>query len=113
MKVILKLPGEAPKEVEIGNGLEDLQKAVGGYIEHVPFGDGIGILVNEEGRFKGPVIGDWPTSLPVNFTLYPYGQLVGPALFIGEGEEDFVGLEDWQMDIINEFFRNKGVPIDG
>ncbi len=54
MKVLVLSNGEL-KAQEIGNGLEDLQKIVGGYIE-IPFlsqtflDNGIDVIINEEGK---------------------------------------------------------------
>ena len=54
MKVIMVEPGRNAQIVEIGNGLEDMQKAVGGYIEAIcPFDDDVALVCNEEGKFNG------------------------------------------------------------
>lgn len=54
MKALLIPVGEAPKVVEV-DGLEDLQKFVGGYIESAGWimDDDPAIYVNEEGKFNG------------------------------------------------------------
>ena len=50
INVLLVCPGEYPKAVRIGTELEDLQAAVGGYIECVyPYDEMVGLIVNEEG----------------------------------------------------------------
>lgn len=105
MKVIIKRPGEKAEAVEIENELKALQNAVGGHIEHVGFGWGIGILCDEEGRFKGPLVDGRPTSLPFNFFLNPYGSIVGPALFVAEKGDEFVGLNDEQIALVWEFLN--------
>lgn len=54
MTVLLVEPGKYPQPVEIGTDLEDLQKAVGGYIEVTyPFDEQVGIVMNEEGKING------------------------------------------------------------
>ena len=54
MDVLLIEPGQFPKRVQIGNELEDLQVAVGGYIEATyPFEDEVAIILNEEGKING------------------------------------------------------------
>lgn len=54
IKVVMVQPGEISKVAEIGNTLEDLQKAVGGYIEaFYPFEEEVCIVCNEEGKFNG------------------------------------------------------------
>lgn len=52
--VVMVKPGELAKTMEIGNALEDLQKAVGGDIEaFYPFEEEVCIVCNEEGKFNG------------------------------------------------------------
>lgn len=46
-------PGEHPKTSYLGTSLNDLQNAVGGYIELASMGDGCHILCNEEGKLRG------------------------------------------------------------
>ena len=55
MKAMLVPCGEMPRIVEI-DGLEDMQKAVGGFIEPCPwvFSDKPSVYVNEEGKFTCP-----------------------------------------------------------
>lgn len=53
MKVIRKEPGKFPEVVDIPNELEDLQKAVGGYIEVFQVSTDLAILCDEEGKLKG------------------------------------------------------------
>ncbi len=56
MKVIMVEPGRNAQIVELGNSLEDMQKAVGGYIETIsPFDDDVALVCNEEGKFNGSV----------------------------------------------------------
>lgn len=94
LDVLLVSPGEHPKTIRIGAGLEELQKAVGGNIECVyPFDDMAGLIVNEEGKFNG-------SSL--NRALYSEeGKLVdviaGDFLVIGLTEDSFGSLSEEQM----------------
>ena len=54
MTVLLVEPNQHPRPVEIGTELEDLQGAVGGYIEVVyPFDEPVGLVMNEEGKLDG------------------------------------------------------------
>lgn len=53
MRVIKKEPGKFPEVVDIPNELEDLQKAVGGYIEVYQVSTDLAILCDEEGKLKG------------------------------------------------------------
>ncbi len=54
MRVLVVEPMEAPYVSEIGSSLEDLQNAVGGWIETVyPFDDDAAVICNEEGKLDG------------------------------------------------------------
>ena len=54
MKVLLVKPGEYAREAEIGSSLEDMQQAVGGWIEeYMPFDDDVSLVCNEEGKLHG------------------------------------------------------------
>ena len=102
MKAIIKLPGKEPEIIEAES---DLQELVGGYLEHVCFVRGIGILCDEEGLYKGPVVNGKPTSLPYNFFLPHVGALVGPVLFVGESHGVFVDLDERQVSLILGFLN--------
>lgn len=77
--------------VEIGNSLDDLQKAVDGYIEIIyPFSDAVGLLCNEEAKLNG---------LELNRALYDadgniYDIVAGTFYVVGLGEEDLTDLTD-------------------
>lgn len=74
--------------------LHDLQFLVKGFIEpvHLPeFEDqGIILLANEEGLLKG---------LAPNENLWPYF-LVGPVIALGVEGEEFIGLDDGQIEFL-------------
>ena len=54
MKVLLIRPMEVPKEIEIEDSLEKMQRLVGGYIQEImPFDDDVALVCNEEGKFMG------------------------------------------------------------
>lgn len=94
MTVILKRPGEEPKKIDIEDTLEAYRSIIGGSIEHLGFGNGIGMLFDEDGKFK---------NLPLNFFI-PGDFIVGNVLFVwGKGEE-FVSLSDEQIEHILETF---------
>jgi len=107
MRCMIKYPGDIrPKEVNIDNSLEALQKAVGGYIEHFGFSAGVGLLFDEDGRYKGPVVNGKPTSLESNFALNDMCvDFVGPVLFVGESGDEFIDLTEEQILEINQFFE--------
>ena len=103
MDVLLVKPGEYPKPVQIGTELEDLQEAVGGYIQCVyPYEEPVGIICNEEGKLNGAVL---------NRALYGEdGELqdiiAGDFLVVGLTEESFGSLTDEQM---KRFDRSRDV----
>ena len=103
MKVLLVEPEKYPRPVEIGTKLEDLQAAVGGFIEVVyPFEDEVGLVMNEEGKLEG---------LPLNRALRDddgdiYDVIAGPFLVVGLTEEDFGSLSPEQMAFYEEKYHS-------
>lgn len=54
MKILLIRPMEVPKEMEIEDSLEKMQRLVGGYIQEImPFEDDVALVCNDEGKFMG------------------------------------------------------------
>ena len=52
MNVLMVEPGKVPYAVDIGEGLEALQAAVGGDIQAVyPYDDPVALICNEEGKY--------------------------------------------------------------
>ena len=103
MTVLLVEPDKHPRQVEIGTELEDLQNAVGGYIEVVyPFDEPVGLVMNEEGKLEG---------LPLNRALRDddgriYDVVAGPFLVVGLTEENFGSLTPEQMTAFEEKFHS-------
>ena len=91
MKVLVIEPGKKPYTKEIENGLDSLQKEVGGYIEALyPFDDPVAIVCNEEGKMNG---------LPLNRAIYSenvgmYETITGTFMVVGLGSEDFISLSN-------------------
>lgn len=84
MRVIRKEPGKFPEVVDIPNELEDLQKAVGGYIETWPVTTDFTIICDGEGKIKGKLY---------NCTLCGK-DFVGTILFVGVNEEGFTDVNE-------------------
>ena len=62
IEALLICPMKKPERIFITDSLEDLQKAVGGYIEQFSnFDDDAVIVCNEEGKLRG---------LPLNRAIY-------------------------------------------
>lgn len=82
----LKCIGFRVEEIEIENTLEALQKQVGGYIETLTLIPGKAVMiVNEEGLLLGLTINPAASALAGV-------KIVGPALIVGVGDEDFCDL---------------------
>ena len=61
MKILLIRPMEVPKQMEVEDSLEEMQRLVGGYIQEImPFEDDVALVCNDEGKFMG---------LPLNRTI--------------------------------------------
>ena len=82
IRVISKRPGCPPRSAWVSNSLENLQTAVGGYIETVKLATDMCVICNEEGRLKG---------LPYNCTVAGV-DFVGDILLVGVKGEEFADL---------------------
>lgn len=95
MTVLIKDPGQRPREYNIENNLETLQLIVGGYIEVVQLGCDILAIVDEEGKLKGKEQNYW----------LPNGDfLVGTIIFCSTKGEEFAGLSKAQATLIRGWF---------
>lgn len=97
MKVIIKEPGQRPRETEIENSLSALQEAVGGYVETVTLAEDCCIICNEEGRLQG---------LPYNLTFCGVS-FVGTILFVGVAGDEFADLSGQQVEILLKQMEGK------
>ena len=95
MRAIYKEPGKEPEIRNIDNELGTLQSLVDGWIEHLTFITGVGLIMNEEGKLR---------NMEPNFR-YGHDMVVGPAIFVGEGGEDFTDITDEQAMRVLEFLR--------
>lgn len=95
MHVIYKAPGRSPEPRDIPNTLEELQAAVGGYIEPVSFATDACVICNEEGRLMG---------LPYNCKFLGV-DFVGPILIVGVNGEEFTDLDPEMMGLILRGWR--------
>ena len=54
MFVLMIEPGKVPRRLELNHRLEEMQKAVGGFIQILyPFGEPVALVCNEEGKLLG------------------------------------------------------------
>lgn len=106
--VLLVEPDRHPRAIEISTELEDLQKAVGGFIEVTyPFEDNVGLIMNEEGKLE---------RLPLNRALRNGdGQITdivaGSFLVAGLTEDSFRSLTAEQMAKYEDHFHSPEVFI--
>ena len=92
MRMLFKEPGKEPRTMVIPNELDVMQQLVDGYIEHVTLREGLGILVNEEGKLKG---------MEANFYLAAIDDvIVGPCIFVGEDGDEFTDIPEDSMELI-------------
>ena len=82
MRVIYKAPGGKPEIRDIPNTLEELQAAVGGYIEAHTFATDCCVICNEEG---------WLLDLPYNLNFLGVNWF-GPILIVGIDGEEFADI---------------------
>ena len=101
MRVILKEPGCAPREIEIEGTLSEYQNLVGGYIEHHTLTKGIGILFDEEGKLKGKKPNIYLDDL--------YDVVVGNVVVVGEAGEEFTEVPEEMLPKVMFFLRSSAV----
>ena len=101
IKVLALLPMELPKEIELDNTLEAMQKFVGGLIECITLSDtgsAVTLVCNDEGKLLG---------LPLNRPLWDGADvLAGPGFLAGcDNEGNLTSLPQSAMDFYKEKFR--------
>ncbi|MBR2531898.1 MAG: DUF3846 domain-containing protein [Lachnospiraceae bacterium] len=102
MTVLMVEPDRYPRQTQIGTELEDLQAAVGGYIEVIyPFDDPVGLVMNEEGKLNG---------MPLNRALRDdqgelYDVVAGPFMVVGLTEDGFGSLTQEQVQKYDDLFH--------
>lgn len=101
IKVLALLPMELPKEIELDNTLEAMQKFVGGLIECITLSDtgsAVTLVCNDEGKLLG---------LPLNRPLWDGADvLAGPGFLAGcDNEGNLTSLPQSAMDFYKEKCR--------
>ncbi len=95
IRVLSKRPGQPPRSVWVTNSLENLQTAVGGYIEVVRLAVDAAVICNEEGLIH---------NLPYNCTIAGVA-LFGDILMVGVDGEEFCSLPITYQEA-KQVFRN-------
>ena len=95
IKVLALLPMELPKEIELDNTLEAMQKFVGGMIECITLSDvgsEVTLVCNDEGKLLG---------LPLNRPLWDGADVLAGC----DNEGNLTSLPQSTMDFYKEKFR--------
>lgn len=101
MNVLIVEPEKTPREEEIGDKLENMQKVVGGMIEAVyPYDDPVVVVCCEEGKLEG---------MPLNRALRDkdgqiYDIISGTFFISGLSEDNFASLSPDLMEKYKEQF---------
>ena len=102
MNVLMVEPGQAPYETQIGDDLQSMQAAVGGYIQAVyPYEEPVALICNEDGKLN---------RLPLNRALRDsdgdiYDIIAGNFFIAGLGQNDFTDLPHDLAEQFAEQFR--------
>ena len=102
MNVLMVEPGKAPYETQIGDDLQSMQAAVGGYIQAVyPYEEPVALICNEDGKLN---------RLPLNRALRDsdgdiYDIIAGNFFIAGLGQSDFADLPRELAEQFAERFR--------
>ncbi len=103
IKVIVCEPGKMARVAEIGTGLEDLQRAVGGGLieTYYPFEDAICIVCNDEGKYNGmrPCRAIYDSEKRIQDIVF------GPFFICDGGGEDFGSLDEEQLECYGHMFE--------
>lgn len=103
MDVLLVRPNMYPQAVQVGCELEDLQKAVGGYIQAVyPFEEPVALVMDEEAKLTGKDLNRALRDEDGDM----YDIIAGDFLVVGLGEEDFSSLSPELMKKFEEHFHH-------
>ncbi len=103
MNVLVVEPGIAPYEKEI-NGLDDMNKIVGGTITAIyPFQEQVGIVCNDDARYLNM---EFNRSVPGG-----YGGVFGPFFVCGLGKEEFTTLPPDLMQKFKKYFHNAEILL--
>ena len=103
IKVIVCEPGKMARVAEIGTGLEELQRAVGGGLieTYYPFEDAVCIVCNDEGKLNGMR----PCRAILNDQNKVRDIVFGPFFICDGGGEDFGSLTEDQLERYGKMFE--------
>ena len=103
MNVLLVMPGEPPRAVEIDGSLKSMQKVVGGSIQAIyPFDEPVAVVCNEEAK----LIGMEPNrALRSTKTGEIYDIIAGPFFICGLGDDNFASITDHDAEVFSKMFH--------
>ena len=103
IRVVLLEPGKTARTTDIGAALEDMQEAVGGYIEAVyPFSEEVAIVCGEESKLMGLPLN---RALRYEDTREIYDIIAGPCFICDCSGENFGSLTPEQAQRYEKMFR--------
>ena len=95
MRIVYKKPGQVAEARNVPNTLDEWQRLVGGYIETVALDKNTLLICNEEGKLL---------KLQPNI-LFNNDIIVGPVIFVGVKDDDFIDIDRDMETRIIEFYR--------
>ena len=109
MNVLLVMPGEPPRAVEIDGSLKSMQELVGGSIQTIyPFDEPVAVVCNEEAKLIGMELN---RALRSPETGEIYDIIAGPFFICGLGEDDFISISDRLTEVFSKKFAHPEVFI--
>jgi hypothetical protein len=106
MHALRLTPGTTIQSIEIAEDsrhLEQLQAAVGGWIQTLTLSPDLVLVFNEEGKIQRLPINDVATRLTQHYAvgLSPQDQIVGTALIVGFADSHFVDAPAEAREVLN------------
>jgi len=95
MKIYIKEPDQAPRQLVIPNDLHTLQELVGGYIETVTLFENLCIICDEEGLLK---------KKPFNCEICGIG-FVGTILMVGIDGDEFTDVPSGTREVFHTLWE--------
>ena len=101
IRALLVEPGEKPRPVTMEHTLQNLQEAVGGYIEcHYPWDDPVALVCCGDAKLKGYP----PNRMLLDGDGRPYDLINGAFLICGLSYDDLASISDGLAEKYTELF---------
>ena len=103
MNVLLVMPGEAPRRIDIDGTLASMQEVVGGYIQAIyPFDEPVAVVCNEDAKLIGMELNRALRSPDTNEI---YDIIAGPFFICGLGNDNFASITDHDAEVFSKMFH--------